>query len=166
MFLFWRASATILLTFRSFTLWHHHVVNMGFMLLKKQTKPITSLRKWVANIRKRSKYSASSSTELQSLSFVWWNEAHSNNTNCCSAKPGRLAFLQGEQHISNGVLIFHYYLRISVYIVSSKINDCTLSAKEVLQSNSCNYIKLKRDKRGKAKGLLLESIEQNQKKSA
>lgn len=77
-----------LLRFSSLTLWHHHVANTGFMLLKKQNNPIVCLRKWVAKIQKRRKHSANSSTELKGWSFVWWKAARGNNTNCCSAKRG------------------------------------------------------------------------------
>lgn len=80
------------LTFSSLTLWHHHVANTGFILLKKKNNPRISPIKWVANIQKRRKYSASASTELKGWSFVWWSAAHSQYTNCCSAKPGKLAF--------------------------------------------------------------------------
>lgn len=81
-----------LLTFSLLTRWHHHVANRGLILLKKQNNPVISLIKWVANIQKRRRYDASASTELKGWSFVWWNEAHGHNTNCCLAKPGRLAF--------------------------------------------------------------------------
>lgn len=81
-----------LLTFSSLTLWHHHVANRGLILLKKQNNPIIALIKWMANTQKRRKYSESASTELKGWSFVWWSAAHGHNTNCCSAKPGRLAF--------------------------------------------------------------------------
>lgn len=116
----------------TFTLWHHHVANMGFIRLKKQNNPIISLIKWVAKIQKRRKHSASASTELEGWSFVRWNAAHGHNTNCCSAKPSRLAFYK-----VNKILKWHSNLPLlfkSVYTVSSKINDCTLIAKEMLQS--------------------------------
>lgn len=81
-------------TFSSLTLWHHHVANTRFIPLKKQNNPIISPIKRMANIQKRRKYSASPSPELKGWSFVWWNAAHGQYTNCCSAKPGKLAFFK------------------------------------------------------------------------
>lgn len=145
-----------LLTFSSLTLWHHHVANMGFILLKKQNNPIISLIKWVEKIQKRRKHSASASIELKGWSFVWWNAAHGHNTNCCSAKPGRLAFYKVNKILkwhSNLLLLLKCKCLHSIFWKSVLL----LIAKEVLQSNSCKHVKLKRDKRGKAKETVISN---------